>query len=643
MAFNPDIYLQEQMAKGDKSAAKMGFDPDAYLSRGPKAAPNRGNIINSDVPTVVGERPNAINPVERELPRSAMDQIAGVVEPVLTMATGAVAQPAGALYGLVKNATSPEFGTQQGIQNAERTGGEFANRFTYQPRSRAAQENLGTIAEVADALKIPAYTPVIGELPSLAQSLRAGSQVARPLAREAVEAVKPIVAPVVERVKPSIARLADALRAEPEPTMSGVGSAQVPMAETRVQTAKQLRVPIDLSKGQATKDLGQQQFEIETMKTYPEDVGRPLILAQELRNKRIGENLDAYIDATGAKVANEFYLRPTGEVVDSALRETANKAKTAYKNAYNTARASEEGQQIVNVSGIINKLNDMEAEAVNAPVIDSAKIKLQKLAPNGEISLNDIEEVRKMVNRLSGDSPSNMAFGGDIKKMIDSVTENAGGDLFKEARRLRTKFANEFENVGLIDDLLKTKPNSNDRVVALEKVFDHAIIQSDLDSLSSLGRVLKKTEPGRQAWRELQGQTVEHLRSAITKNIETDSTGQRTFNPKQFDTIVKNLDKSGKLDYLFGKSGAQEIRDLRDTTIAVNSQPKGINSSNTASAMNKVLNGIIKRTLGKVPVGGQMVEAAAEAIEKRKIAKQVEESLDYNPKDAAKQLRKGNK
>ena len=28
------------------------------------------------------------------------------------------------------------------------------------------------------------------------------------------------------------------------------------------------------------------------------------------------------------------------------------------------------------------------------------------------MTLNEIEEVRKMVNRLSGDTPSNMAFGG---------------------------------------------------------------------------------------------------------------------------------------------------------------------------------------------------------------------------------------
>jgi hypothetical protein len=390
-------------------------------------------------------------------------------------------------------------------------------------------------------------------------------------------------------------------------------------------------VPIKLSKGEATRELGQQQFEAETMKTYPEDIGKPLIQAKELKNTQIGQNLDAYIDATGAKVANEFYLRPTGEAVDTALKETATNARKAFKNAYDIARNSEEGKQLVDVSPIIKQLGNMEAEALNAPVINSAKMKLEKLAPNGQITLNNLEEVRKMVGDLSQDTPTQMKFGGDIKKMIDASAENAGGDLFKEARKLRTQFANQFENIGLIDDLLKTKPNSKDRVISLEKVFDHSVMQSDLDSLKALGQTLKRTEKGQQAWAELKGQTIENLRSAITKNIETDSLGQRTFNPKQFDVIVKNLDKSGKLDYLLGKAGAQEIRNLRDTVITINSPVKGINQSNTASAMDKVLNGILRKTVGKIPLGGALVEAGAEAIEKKNIAQKVKESLEYNP------------
>jgi hypothetical protein len=613
MSFDPDLYLKEQVAKGNASAAKAGFNPDVYLKT------NRGgNIITSDVPTLVGEVPNP--PVVQEPPRTMMDRVKAIYEVPATIATGAVAPFIGIGAGAIEN-------IQQGT-NKRLDRPELSQRFTYQPTSPVSQDILQGMGSAFEASKLPPIIPNVGMLPSYARMVGSAPTQVRQAAQ------------TVQETGP---RIAQALRQPEVPpamlTMSGVGAAEVPLAAQRVEMARQLRVPIDLSKGQATRSLADQQFEAETMKTYPADIGRPLIAAQELRNTKIGQNLDAYVDATGAQVANPFYLRPTGEAVDTALRETANKSKNAYKSAYTTARASEEGQQKVNVQGIIDQLDTLEPEAVNAPVINSAKMKLDQLSKNGEMTLNEIEEVRKMVNRLSGDSPSNMAFGGDIKKLIDGVTENAGGDLFKEARRLRTKFANEFENIGLVNDLLSKKPNSNDRVVALEKVFDKAVMQSDLDSLKSLGRTLKKTPNGQQAFKELQGQTIENIRNAITANIQTDSLGQRNFNPKQFDTIVKNLDKSGKLDYMFGKSGAQEIRNLRDTAITINSPVAGINQSNTASAMDKVLNKLINR----IPLVGPMVEVGSEALEKQKLTKQVQEAINFTPEKMADELRKGKK
>jgi hypothetical protein len=631
----------------------------------PKNNPqNQGNIINSDVPTVVGERPNAVNPQPVAKPTTMVDRVKALYEVPEALLRPIVTEPLSMAYGVARSVPEAIATGRNAPELANQYYKQASQAMQFQPTSPVSQEVLGTIGETLQAAKIPPYLGNIGAIPSFVQKVPN----VRPVMQESVvptanrmatvlrnegqmiqDAVQPVTSRVAQAVEPITSRvnnMADALRAkvtvEGAPTMSGVGAAEVPLPVQRTQMAEQLRVPIKLSKGQATRDLGQQQFEAETMKTYPEDVGRPLIAAQEQRNALIGQNLDAFVDAIGAKVANEFYLRPTGEAVDDALKASANVARKAYKNAYNVARASEEGQQKVNVQSIINTLDDMEAEALTASVIDSAKMKLKKLAPDGEITLNKLEEVRKLVNTVK-DTPSQVKYGGDIKAMIDAVTENAGGDLFKEARRLRTKFANEFENVGLINDLISTKPNSKDRVIVMEKVFDKSVMQSDLDSLKALGYTLKKTEKGQQAWAELKGQTIENLRTAITANIETDSLGQRTFNPKQFDVMVKNLDKGGKLDYLLGKAGAQEIRNLRDTVIAINSPVKGINQSNTSSAINKVFNGILKKTVGKVPFGGAMVEAGTEAIEKKNIAKQVEKSLEFNAEDIAKELRKGNK
>ena len=249
-----------------------------------------------------------------------------------------------------------------------------------------------------------------------------------------------------------------------------------------------MRVPVNLRKGQATRELGQQQFEAEMAKTYPKDVGRPIIESNLNQNERILQNFDSYVDATGAQKAGEFNLREVGKVVDSALVNQANKAKTEIGNAYKLAREAGEDAELVDVRGVQNYLNGLEAESINAPIIKSAKMKLDNLAKGGQISLNELEEVRKMINSLSGDTPSNMAFGKQIKDQIDLTTVGKGGELYQKARKLRENYAREFENVGFVDKLLSKKAGTSDRAVALEDVFDHSIMKGSLDDVRSISK-----------------------------------------------------------------------------------------------------------------------------------------------------------
>jgi len=90
MAFDPDKYL----------ADSAPFNPDAYL--GVKTG---GNIINSDVPTVVGQVPNPAPVAEQK--RAMMDYVKALGEVPATLVSGAVAQPVGAAYGVYKGITSP--------------------------------------------------------------------------------------------------------------------------------------------------------------------------------------------------------------------------------------------------------------------------------------------------------------------------------------------------------------------------------------------------------------------------------------------------------------------------------------------------------------------------------------------------------
>jgi len=594
-----------------------------------KAAPaDRGNIINTDVPTVVGSRPNAVNPQPEQAPRTVADYAKAFLEVPATIGSAAVAPFIGVGAGMIENMRQ---GTNQRVDRPE-----LAQRFTYEPTSPVSQEVVGNLGSALEAAKIPAYVPSIGRF---AGATRQGAEVTSPMVRGNL----PSFNEIKSTVSTGPQRIAELLREKEAPVLSGVGAAEVPPAAQRVQLAQSLRVPVPLTKGQATRELGLQQFEAETMKTYPQDVGRPLVKARLDQNERILQNFDAYVDATGAQKAGEFNLREVGKVVDSALVNQATKAKKQISDSYKLAREAGETAELVDVTGVKNFLDGLEAESINAPIITSAKMKLDKLAKGGEISLNDLEEVRKMVNALSGDTPSNMAFGKQIKDQIDATTVGKGGDLYQQARKLRENYAREFENVGFVDKLLSKKAGTSDRAVALEDVFDHSIMKGSLDDVRAIGRTLKKAGPeGEQAWRELQGQTIEQMKAAVTKNIQRDEAGNPIVSPKQLDSFVKNLDADGKLDYLFGKKGAQEIRDLRDTAITVYSPVAGINQSNTASALTQALDRIRGSALSKLPMGvGSLYEVGAEMAEKKKLGKQVKQSLEFTPEDLAKELRKG--
>jgi len=579
------------------------------------------------VPTVVGTRPNAVNPQPAQAPRTMGDYVRALYEVPATVISGATAPFIGVGAGIVENIRQ---GTNQRVDRPE-----LAQRFTFEPTSPVSQDVVESLGTALEASKIPAYVPSAGRL---ATSTRQGVTATAPLASGNL----PSFNQATQAVRTAPSRIADLLR-EREAPLSGVGAAQVPDVQNRVALAQNLRVPVPLTKGQATRELGQQQFEAETMKTYPTDVGRPLVKAKLDQNERILQNFDAFVDATGAEKAGEFNLREVGKVVDSALVNQANKAKKQVGDAYKLARDAGETAELVDVTSVKNYLDGLEAESINAPIITSAKMKLERLAKGGQISLNDLEEVRKMVNALSGDTPSNMAFGKQIKDQIDLTTVGKGGDLYQKARKLRENYAREFENVGFVDKLLSKKAGTTDRAVALEDVFDHSIMRGSLDDVRAIGRTLKKAGPeGEQAWRELQGQTIEQMKAAVTKNIQRDEAGNPIVSPKQFDTFVKNLDADGKLDYIFGKKGAQEIRDLRDTAITVYSPVAGINQSNTASALTQALDRIRGSALSKLPMGiGSLYEVGAEMAEKKKLGKQVQEAVDFDPNALSRELRKG--
>ena len=608
---------KEITLEGPSGASQADIIAQAQKLYKPQTAPTQ-TPVTSDVPLVASQMPKQV-PIE-EPKRGMMDYVKALGEVPATLASGAIAQPIGAAYGVYKGMTSPQYGTQQGIQQGQQAGSELAQKLQYQPTSPVSQDVLQGIGGAMEAAKIPVTPGGIGQIPSFAQQARNVGQFAKPAISEALQTAKPVVN-----------TMAQALRKEAP--MVGVGAAEVPEAAVRAQMAQQLRVPVELSKGQAMRDLGQQKFEIETPKNFPE-LGKPLVEAQAKRNDAILQNFDAFIDATGKET---YGLRETGRVVDKALVGAANKAKFEINAAYTAARDAGETQQPVGYAPLKAYIDDQTPTVKRklAPIISAVDEEIAKNDPKkaGQISINSLEDIYQFINKNYEPGTVGETHAKAMKNIINQMTEGQGGELYQEARKLRTKFGREFENVGYVDKLLRQKPGTTDRSVAFEDVFDHSVLNGSLDDVRAIGMTLKKAGPeGQQAWKELQGQTIQYIKDKVSQSVDVDSFGNPVVSPAKFKSVVTQLDQDGKLDYVFGKQGAQEIRDLLATTINVNAPLKGAaNYSNSASAIITALDKINESPLGKIPVLGTASKFVAEKGKESALKKQIQESINYNP------------
>jgi hypothetical protein len=148
----------------------------------------------------------------------------------------------------------------------------------------------------------------------------------------------------------------------------------------------------------------------------------------------------------------------------------------------------------------------------------------------------------------------------------------------------------------------------------LDDVFKHVVLDGSLEEMRSVTSLLKKAGPeGRQAYAELQGQTLQHMKDLLTKG------DQLSF--KNLNTLITQLDSEDKLGYMFGKTGRDQIMDLRDAIKdVVVKEPGAVNFSNTSGAMLRGLEALQSLHLP--------VKKAAELVRTREITGKVKKALE---------------
>lgn len=553
--------------------------------------------------TATFQRQNAPAPQQP----GVMDQIVGAGETALTLGTGAVGGTlgtlAGTLQGLSQQILSGQFGTPEAVRAVEKAAAAGAQALTYQPRTQAGQEQVQAVGQVL-ANVLPPVLPAIAAPGAVMQAARtaaptvgAARQIAGAAGQRAATATGQAIARPVQAATtavretlgmetPAVATTAPAAGAR----VSG-GAAATPEAMRRTTTAESLPVPVQLTKGAATRDAQQLAFEKEQIKS---DLGGPLRQRAEENNLQALQNFDALAEMTDAQLMD---LSSTGGAVVKSLTEGLTAAKNKTRAAYKAAEKAGELENNVTLSSVVDYINENIPEGDLAPILKAAQqkaIAIGAAVPDADgrlvaqpITLRQAESLRQTFQR-AGFEGADQFHGGSLKRAFDVETEGMGGDLYKKARQTRIDQARKFENRAIVARLIKNRKGMEDPQVAADQVFRKSILNSSPEEITFLKRVLLTSgKDGQQAFKELQGATVRHLRDEATKGMGMDSQDRPLISPAKLHQSVQALDANGRLDVILGKKNAQTVRDLDDVVRYVTTVPPGtlVNSSGTAGTL----------------------------------------------------------
>jgi hypothetical protein len=539
---------------------------------------------------------------------SMRDRIMGVIETPAALVgglAGGLASIPAAIYGNLSSPApsgSPE-ARAAGEAMAAKTRAQF-----YQPRTETARDILGAVGKVTESLP-----PVLGG--SLGTTLNA---LAGPAVRQTAAAVRPVVSQAVAPVQNV---LANAMTRK-QPDMVGMGAASTTEDLMRQQRLEQFG--IRATAGERERNLQKQQFESEVQRGAVTGISEnaKTALSEQMRRFEAGKkqdivrNFERMTAETGAKVADPTQLRAVGKIVDKALNNEFTKDFDNYKLLYNKADNAGETLQQVPYQSLLDYINTKTPTARGKldPILDSVAESLAMNDPNktGTITVRAIEDIYQQIGKVKN-SPS----APEMKKIITQIGEGAGGEFYQASRAAREKLSKKFEDVYRVDKLLGTKAGYVDRQVALDDVFKYVVLDGSLEEMRTVTTLLKKAGPeGRKAYAELQGQTIQQMKEMLTKG------DQMSF--KNLNTFINQLDNEGKLDYMFGKTGRNQITDLRDAIKdVVVKEPGAVNYPNTAGV---VLRGL--EILQKSPIKIPLIQTAAEFARTRQVKKQVEKALE---------------
>lgn len=386
-----------------------------------------------------------------------------------------------------------------------------------------------------------------------------------------------------------------------------------PKAVERVARAQSHDVPVPITRAQATRSTADFTREEAVQRS---EAGAPLRERQASQDTALHQNLARVREAVapGSKVRTSADVGPS---VQSAARRKLQVMKAQSTRLYEEARKAGDMQAPVKPDAIAEWLKD-PANKANAGWIES-RVKAYS-NPDGSVSVNNLEKLRQEANAKVSEGGTAGHYAGRAKDVIDRLLDGAGGEAYQKARASWREWNQEFKQQKAVRDLTGEKTNMSDRRIALEGTTDY-VLKSDRESLQSIKDTLlkggseKTRTRGEKAWRDLQAGVIQKLREeAAGKRGIRNEADQEQFNSAFLDRFSE-LDRSGKLEVLFGEQAAGKLRSIAETVRDVRTKPATrVSGSDTVPRLLSMMEVLAHKVPGVGPLAVKGVKKLSESV-----------------------------
>ena len=324
---------------------------------------------------------------------------------------------------------------------------------------------------------------------------------------------------------------------------------------------------------------------------------------REKEQYRIDPNEDEF-DLQGITPTIDYTHHHTlGENVRDVIAAREERLKKEASKLYDKAGASPEGAAAVDIQALEDYLRDEQpngANTVDATLKHIERFKKQEAA-NGKgdgktLMLKSLNELYKKLGILGKQGGMEGHYAGEIKNIITGLGEKNGRALYQQAREAYRRYAAEFKNKGVNNRLLAHQLDAEGGKIynmPSSTMPEHVLSQRRDELIRVRDTLLAEGDKGKEAWANIVAHAYDRIRNAALGNITPDTKGNRVPSPYKLEAILKNFEKNGTLDVLFGETRANELRDLKELVNVLYTDPKGTkNHSGTAGFVREVIRDI---------------------------------------------------